>query len=115
MARSPHPKKEVEEALRHAEGQGWRVEVGGSHAWGRMYCPYNDEECRCGEFCITSVWSTPKNPGNHARALRRVVDKPPNLVDLVRVSTKTKRARDSVSCALVRLFDRPSSFREGSS
>lgn len=41
---------------------------------GRIYCPYNDEECRCGEFCITSVWSTPKNPGNHARALRRVVD-----------------------------------------
>ena len=32
MARSPHPKKEVEEALRYAEGQGWRVEVGGSHA-----------------------------------------------------------------------------------
>lgn len=31
MARFPHPKKEVEEALRHAEGQGWRVEVGGSH------------------------------------------------------------------------------------
>jgi predicted DNA-binding transcriptional regulator AlpA len=55
MARSPHPKKEVEEALEHAEGQGWRVEVGGSHAWGRIYCPYNDEECRCGEFCITSV------------------------------------------------------------
>ncbi len=74
MARPSHPKKEVEEALRHAEGQGWRVEVGGSHAWGRIYCPYNDEECRCGEFCITSVWSTPKNPGNHARALRRVVD-----------------------------------------
>ena len=74
MVRPSHPKKEVEEALRHAEGQGWRVEVGGSHAWGRIYCPYNDEECRCGEFCITSVWSTPKNPGNHARALRRVVD-----------------------------------------
>ncbi|HBP6688244.1 TPA: hypothetical protein L6B04_08240 [Pseudomonas aeruginosa] len=74
MARSSHPKKEVEEALQHAEAQGWRVEVGGSHAWGRIYCPYNDEECRCGEFCITSVWSTPKNSGNHARALRRVVD-----------------------------------------
>lgn len=58
----------------YAEGQGWRVEVGGSHAWGRIYCPYNDAECRCGEFCITSVWSTPKSPGNHARALRRVVD-----------------------------------------
>ena len=68
MTRPSHSKKEVEEALRHAEEQGWRIELGGSHAWGRIYCPYNDEECRCGEFCITSVWSTPKNPGNHARA-----------------------------------------------
>lgn len=74
MARAGHPKKEVEEALKHAEANGWRVEVGGSHAWGRIYCPYNDDECRCGEFCITSAWSTPKNPGNHARALKRVVD-----------------------------------------
>lgn len=41
---------------------------------GADFCPYNDEECRCGEFCITSVWSTPKNPGNHARQLKRVVD-----------------------------------------
>lgn len=36
---------------------------------------YNDDECRCGEFCIASVWSTPRNPGSHARALSRVVDK----------------------------------------
>jgi hypothetical protein len=42
---------------------------------GKVYCPYNDDECRCGEFCITSVWSTPRNPASHARALRRVVDK----------------------------------------
>jgi hypothetical protein len=74
MARPSHPKKEVEEAIRQAERQGWRVEVGGSHAWRRIYCPYDDAECRCGEFRIASVWSTPKNPGNHARALRRVVD-----------------------------------------
>ena len=73
MTRSTHPRKEVEEALRYAEGLGWRVDVGGSHAWGRVYCPYKEVECRCGEFCITSIWSTPKNPGNHARALRRVV------------------------------------------
>ena len=72
--RSKHPCKEIETVLRFAEDCGWRVEPGGSHAWGRIYCPYNDAECRCGEFCITSVWSTPKNPGNHARALRRVVD-----------------------------------------
>jgi len=74
MARAGHPKKEVEAALRHAEDNGWRIEVGGSHAWGKMYCPYNDAECRCGEFCIASIWSTPKNAGNHARQLKGVVD-----------------------------------------
>ncbi len=74
MARALHPKKDVENALRHAERNGWRVEVGGSHAWGKIYCPYNDKECRCGEFCIASVWSTPKSAVNHARALIRVVD-----------------------------------------
>jgi len=78
MARAKHPKKEVEEE------NGWRIEVGGSHASGRMYCPYNDPECRCGESCITSIWSTPKNAGNHARQLKRVVD---NCV--VRKGTKT--------------------------
>jgi hypothetical protein len=75
MARTTHPKKEVEAALRHAEANGWRVEVGGSHAWGRIYCPCDNDGCRCGEFCIASVWSTPRNPRNHARQLRRVVDR----------------------------------------
>jgi hypothetical protein len=74
MTRSKHQKKEIEEALRHAESHGWRVEPGGSHARGRMYCPFNEATCRCGEFCITSIWSTPKNAVNHARAIRRVVD-----------------------------------------
>lgn len=74
MTRPSHPKKDVEEAVRYMEAQGWRIAVGGSHAWGKVYCPYNARECRCGEFCIACIWSTPKNPGNHARALRRVVD-----------------------------------------
>ena len=74
MARPSHPKKEVEAALCHAESQEWRVDVGGAHAWGRIDCRYNDDDCRCGEFCVTSVWSTPRNPGNHARALMRVVN-----------------------------------------
>lgn len=69
-----HTKKEVEQALRYAEYAGWRISVGGSHAWGRIYCPYNDSECRCGEFCIASIWSTPRSPGNHARQIRRVID-----------------------------------------
>jgi len=39
-----------------------------------MCCPYDDVECRCGDFCVVSIWSTPKNPGNFARQLKRVVD-----------------------------------------
>ncbi len=69
-----HPKKEIAAAIEYARSKGWRVVEGGSHAWGQMYCPYNDKECRCGEFCRTSIWSTPKNPGNHAKQLRRAVD-----------------------------------------
>jgi hypothetical protein len=75
MSRPSHPKKDIEQALKHAEHHGWRVEIGGSRAWGRIYCSYNSADCRCGEFCITSIWSTPKNPFSHARAVTRVVDK----------------------------------------
>lgn len=74
MTRRRHSKKEIEDALQHAEQKRWRVEVGGSHAWGKMYCPENDQECRCGEFCITSINSTPKSPSSYARQIRRVVD-----------------------------------------
>ncbi len=74
MSRKKHSKQEIEEALRYAEERGWRVAVGGSHAWGKIYCPYNDKGCRCGEFCIASIWSTPKNAGNHAKQIRRTVD-----------------------------------------
>ena len=42
---------------------------------GKMYCPFNDPNCRCGEHCITSIWSTPRNAMNHARHLERIVDK----------------------------------------
>jgi hypothetical protein len=74
MGRKKHPRQEIEAALQYAENHGWRVETGGAHAWGRIYCPYNDKECRCGEFCIASIWSTPRNAANHARQIRRVVD-----------------------------------------
>lgn len=74
MPRNKHPKKEIERALAYAESRGWRLEIGGAHAWGKMYCPANDRDCRCGEFCIASIWSTPKSVDNHARQIRRVVD-----------------------------------------
>ncbi|HBK96080.1 MAG TPA: hypothetical protein DD001_01515 [Microcoleaceae bacterium UBA10368] len=74
MARRTHPKPEVEDALRYAEKNGWHVDLGGSHAWGKIKCPYNDQECRNGIFCISSIWSTPKNSGNHGKQIRRIVD-----------------------------------------
>jgi hypothetical protein len=74
MARQTHSKPEIEATLKYVEQNGWRVEVGGAHAWGKIYCPYNDKSCRCGIFCISSIWSTPKNAGNHAKQIRRIVD-----------------------------------------
>jgi hypothetical protein len=72
--RKSHQRKEIEGAIRHAEALGWEWRKGAGHAWGILRCPWNDEECRCGEYCQISVWSTPRNPGNHARQIRRVVD-----------------------------------------
>jgi hypothetical protein len=74
IPRNKHPKKEIEQALAYAESRGWRLEIGGAHAWEKMYCPANDRDCRCGEFCIVSIWSTPRSVENHARQIRRVVD-----------------------------------------
>lgn len=74
MLRRKHFNKEIESALRYAELHGWRIEVGGGHAWGRMYCPMQDLECRCGEFCLSSIWSTPKNTRNHARQILRIIN-----------------------------------------
>jgi hypothetical protein len=76
MPRRRHPDAHIEKALRYAERDGWRVELLGprAHGWGKMYCPHNDPDCRCGEFCVTVVWGTPRRPENHARQLRRVVD-----------------------------------------
>ena len=74
MSRKRHSKPEVEKALKYAVSKGWRIEVGGSHAWGKIYCPYKDDACRCGEFCISSIWSTPRNASNHAKQIRRLVN-----------------------------------------
>jgi len=76
MSRRRHPDPTIEKALRYAERHGWRIEPlhSRSHGWGTMYCPHNDPDCRCGEYCITVVWGTPRSPEHHARHLRRVVD-----------------------------------------
>ena len=56
MANKQHPNKEIQAALEYAVTKGWSVEVGGSHAWGKIYCPYNDSECAAhGELCAACI------------------------------------------------------------
>lgn len=74
MSRRRHPKKEIEEAIQYAEQYGWRVSLGGGHAWGKIYCPENSKDCRCGNFCVISINSTPRSSSNHAKQIKRVVD-----------------------------------------
>lgn len=73
--RKKHPNKEVEEVLQYAEDNGWRVETNRGH-WGVMLCPTKDTPCGpCGEWCQTSISSTPQNAGSHARKLRKIIDR----------------------------------------
>jgi hypothetical protein len=74
MRRDRHPDKDIEAAIRYAEALGWRFRKAGGHAFGRLLCPWNDADCRCGEFCQISVWSTPRSAWAHAAQIRRAVD-----------------------------------------
>lgn len=65
-----HKDKDVQAAIERAEALGWVLEVGGSHAWGFLYCP---EPSRDG--CRIAVLSTPRDPWAHARRIRRDVAK----------------------------------------
>lgn len=69
MSRPRHPDKHIEKAVQYAESCGWRVELSNGHAWGHLLCPLQTRD-----GCIVPVWSTPRNPENHARHIRREVD-----------------------------------------
>jgi hypothetical protein len=67
MARERHQRKQVEQALRFAEGEGCEVEVRhAGHTWGHVVAP-NGQRLR--------VWSTPKNADVAARLIRRFAQK----------------------------------------
>ncbi len=74
--RRKHPNKEIEAAIRYAESQGWRYKEAGNsaHAWGRLLCPL---EAR--EGCALSVWSTPRNPYQHAEQITKRVTLCPHI------------------------------------
>ncbi|MGH9124224.1 MAG: hypothetical protein ACRDZ8_05785 [Acidimicrobiales bacterium] len=73
MVAGRHPNPAINSVLLYAQANGWTVikSGGGSaHAWGIM---------RCLEDCPqVSIYSTPRVPENHARALRRAVDRCPH-------------------------------------
>jgi hypothetical protein len=68
--RPRHPNKEIEDAVSYVEALGWRFIKGKGHGWARLLCPRNDRD-----GCQISVWSTPRNPQNHAKDIKRVADR----------------------------------------
>jgi hypothetical protein len=65
-----HPKKDIEDAIQYALVLGWRYKQAGnsSHAWGRLLCCLADPR-----GCSISIWSSPRDPVNHAKQIKRKV------------------------------------------
>jgi hypothetical protein len=76
--RKRHANKHIESALKHAEAEGWTIEIakgGAAHPWATVKCPYNKKTCRNGTWCRFGVWGTPANPEYFAKKIRSAVDK----------------------------------------
>jgi hypothetical protein len=73
VRRSRHPKKEVEQALSRAEQARLNVQQNTKrgHKWG-------DVGCQDKNHARKSVWSTPRNPGNHAKDINKYTDRHKN-------------------------------------
>ncbi len=70
MARKRHSNKEIEASLQYTESRNWEVFVSArGHCWGVIRCPHGRGGCQ------KSIWSTPRSPENHAREIRRFVDR----------------------------------------
>ncbi|WP_261093290.1 hypothetical protein [Serratia quinivorans] len=63
------PNKHIQAALAYAISRGWLFHASNGHAFGRLHCalPNHREH-------MMSIWSTPKNPEQHAKQIRRKVD-----------------------------------------
>jgi len=70
--RGKHPKKEIEDAIKYAESNGWVYKDSGNsaHSWGKLLCPLHERE---GHKIL--IWSTPRSTFNHAQQIRRAVDR----------------------------------------
>jgi hypothetical protein len=72
---SDHPNKHIRAVIAYALDHGWTCQKAGprAHTWGRLYCPHSD---RTG--CVRAIYSTPKNPEDHAKDIRRAIDRCPH-------------------------------------
>jgi hypothetical protein len=70
-----HPNKHIREAIEYAIGRGWRLKKasGMAHEWGRLFCPHGERD-----GCMQGVYSTPRSAENHAKRIRRAVDRCPH-------------------------------------
>jgi hypothetical protein len=74
-AMADHPNRAIREAIAYALNNGWTLRKSGprAHVWGLLYCPQAD---RAG--CTRAVYSTPRSPEDHAKDIRRAVDRCPH-------------------------------------
>ena len=70
-----HPNRYIREAIAYAVRNGWTLRKSGprAHTWGLLYCPQAD---RTG--CLRAIYSTPRHPEDHAKDIRRAVDRCPH-------------------------------------
>jgi len=67
-----HPNKHIRPAVEYALSHSWTLRKSGprAHIWGRLYCPRQDRD-----GCSKAVYSTPKDGEDHAKDIRRAVDR----------------------------------------
>jgi len=70
VARPKHPNKEIDAVVAYAEELGWQIVKRSGHCWARLLCPRHDQD-----GCQISVFSTPQNPQNHAKRLRKDIER----------------------------------------
>lgn len=75
MARPLHSDKHIEDAIAHAENNGWKYKPPGrsAHCWGRLLCRHAQQS-----GCKFSIWSTPSDPFSYSKQIRRRVNKCPH-------------------------------------
>lgn len=64
-----HPNKSIQAALEYAKKHGWEIVPYGrsAHSFCRLRCKQGHTEHQM------SIWSTPRNPENHAKQILRKV------------------------------------------